>query len=128
MTFVYVIINGNLQYEAVVPKKIKTTSSIEIFLSYNISKSGRKKTKNKCSSPKRMPKQIKKWKKINFLTLTGNMMTSLHPINTNDAWIHIDVLYSFRICNKKWGYPGILKSYGRLKNTMFWAYFVHKCP
>ena len=99
--------------------KETTTGPIKNFLSYKISKSGRKETK-KCSSLKRLPNKIQKLKPNNFLNLTGNMMTSLHPIDINDAWIHIYMSYSFRICNKNGGPRALWRDTADSKLPCFW--------
>ena len=60
------LFDQNLSYETWCKCKIKILLPIEKFLSYNISKVGRKEGKNNCSRAKRMSRKKSKMEKIIF--------------------------------------------------------------
>ena len=65
------LFDQNLSYETWCKCKIKILLPIEKFLSYNISKVGRKEGKNNCSRAKRMSRKKSKMEKIIFFKFKG---------------------------------------------------------
>ena len=108
--------------------KINVIIRVENYLSYNISKSGRKSITGKRDNHKR--RKIKKWRhqKIHFSSLDANTMTLFHFTRVKIVWNHISNSWSFHPWKKNWGSTDILKSYFNFENGMFLPTFALYWP